>query len=93
MIIREATLKDWDKLYDFFKKNYRANHPLHNKEFWEWQYGDEKFGRSFICLDDNEEVGLAYESLCKQGIRRQTHSVKTVCFGQTILSFGYYGCE
>jgi GNAT superfamily N-acetyltransferase len=66
MIIREATLKDWDKLYEFFKKNYRANHPLHTKAFWEWQYGDEKFGRSFICLDDNEQVvahvGASFEN-------------------------------
>jgi GNAT superfamily N-acetyltransferase len=56
MIIREATTKDWDKLVEFFKNIYRANHPLHNKEFWEWQYGDEKHGRSFICLDENEKV-------------------------------------
>ena len=56
MIIREATIKDWDQLVVFFEKIYRENHPLHIKEFWEWQYGDEKFGRSFICLDDNEQV-------------------------------------
>lgn len=56
MIIREATIKDWDKLNQFFRAIYRENHPLHNKEFWEWQYGDEKFGRSFICLNDKEEV-------------------------------------
>ncbi len=41
MIIREATVKDWNELVVFFEKIYRANHPLHNKEFWEWQYGDE----------------------------------------------------
>ena len=66
MIIREATIKDWDKLVVFFEKIYRANHPLHSKEFWEWQYGDEKFGRSFICLDDNEQVvahaGASFEN-------------------------------
>jgi hypothetical protein len=56
MIIREATVKDWDKLVQFFIKIYRQNHPLHHKEFWEWQYGDEKFGRSFICLNENMEV-------------------------------------
>jgi hypothetical protein len=56
MIIREANIEDWDKLVRFFKIIYRENHPLHNKEFWEWQYGIEKFGRSFICLNENEEV-------------------------------------
>jgi hypothetical protein len=66
MIIREATIKDWDKLVQFFKKIYRENHPLYNKEFWEWQFGDEKYGRSFICLDDNGDVvahvGASFEN-------------------------------
>ena len=56
MITREATKKDWDRLLVFFLKIYRANHPLHKKEFWEWQYGNPKFGRSFICLNDKQEV-------------------------------------
>jgi GNAT superfamily N-acetyltransferase len=66
MIIRAATINDWDRLLYFFKKNYRESHPLHNKEFWEWQYGDEKFGRSFICLDDTNRivahVGASFEN-------------------------------
>ena len=66
MIIREATVMDLDKLVLSFKKNYRENHPLHNKEFWKWQYGDEKYGRSFICLDDKEQVvahvGASFEN-------------------------------
>lgn len=66
MVIREAAIEDWDKLLQFFKKIYRENHPLHSKKFWEWQYGDEKFGRSFICLDDNEHVvahvGASFEN-------------------------------
>lgn len=66
MIIREATVMDLDKLVLFFKKNYRENHPLQNKEFWKWQYGDEKYGRSFICLDDKEQVvahvGASFEN-------------------------------
>ena len=64
MITREATSKDWQKLKQFFTKIYRQNHPLQNKEFWEWQYGDENFGRSFICLSDNGKVvghiGVSY---------------------------------
>lgn len=66
MIIREATIKDWEKLLQFFKKVYRDNHPLHNKEFWEWQYGNKNHGRSFICLDTNEQVvahvGASFEN-------------------------------
>jgi len=56
MTTREATIVDWDELYKFFTKIYRENHPLQNKEFWEWQYGDEKFGRSFICLNEKGEI-------------------------------------
>ncbi len=56
MITREANIEDWEKLLKFFKNIYRENHPLHNKEFWEWQYGDKKFGRSFICLDENNTI-------------------------------------
>ena len=56
MTTREATIKDWDKLEVFFTKIYRQNHPLQNKEFWEWQYGDSKYGRSFICLNLNDEI-------------------------------------
>jgi len=56
MTTREATTADWDELYKFFTKIYRKDHPLQNKEFWEWQYGDEKFGRSFICLNEKGEI-------------------------------------
>lgn len=56
MITREATIEDWEKLLLFFKKIYRVNHPLHNKAFWEWQYGNSKYGRSFICLNNSKDV-------------------------------------
>lgn len=56
MITREATIKDWGILESFFKIIYRDQHPLHNKEFWEWQYGDLQYGRSFICLNEKGEV-------------------------------------
>ncbi len=56
MITREATNADWKKLETFFLKIYRKNHPLHNQKFWEWQYGNPKFGRSFICLNENDEI-------------------------------------
>lgn len=56
MIVREANIEDWDKLYVFFAKIYRKNHPLQKKEFWNWQFGDSKFGRSFICLNEQNEI-------------------------------------
>jgi GNAT superfamily N-acetyltransferase len=56
MIVREAGIEDWEKLFVFFSRIYRNNHPLQNKEFWIWQYGDPNFGRSFICLNEKEEV-------------------------------------
>lgn len=56
MTTREASIEDWDKLLVFFKKVYRENHPLHNKEFWDWQYGNKEFGRSFICLNESDSI-------------------------------------
>jgi hypothetical protein len=51
MITREATIDDWDKLFFFFNRIYRKNHPLQNMDFWIWQYGNKNFGRSLICLN------------------------------------------
>lgn len=56
MITREATIEDWEKLETFFRRIYRKNHPLHNRDFWIWQYGDKKYGRSFICLNDEDKI-------------------------------------
>ncbi|RZJ27749.1 MAG: GNAT family N-acetyltransferase [Flavobacterium sp.] len=56
MEVREANIEDWNELLKFFSRIYRANHPLQNKEFWQWQYGDAQFGRSFISLDENGEI-------------------------------------
>lgn len=56
MKIREATIEDWNELYKFYSKIYRKNHPLQNKDFWIWQYGDKKEGRAFICLNDKGNV-------------------------------------
>ncbi len=56
MIIRKANSNDWDNLYPFFKGIYREKHPLQSEAFWEWQYGDENYGVSFICLNENNEI-------------------------------------
>ncbi len=56
MEVRIATSADWDKLHGFFTRIYREKHPLQNREFWEWQYGDERFGRSLISLNEKGEI-------------------------------------
>lgn len=56
MITREATIEDWDKLLVFFTKVYRQNHPLQNKEFWNWQFGNSNYGRSLICINEKGDI-------------------------------------
>lgn len=56
MITREANIEDWDLLFVFFSRVYRKNHPLQNKEFWIWQYGDKQYGRSLICLNESGSI-------------------------------------
>ncbi len=56
MITREANIEDWEKLHQFFLRIYRKNHPLQDMKFWLWQFGDSNFGRSFICLNENDEI-------------------------------------
>ena len=56
MIIREANINDWKELLIFFNKIYRKEHPLQNREFWEWQFGNPKYGRSFVCFNENGKV-------------------------------------
>ncbi|MGM1056419.1 MAG: GNAT family N-acetyltransferase [Bacteroidota bacterium] len=55
-LIREANIGDWNILLKFFSRIYRKGHPLQNKNFWEWQFGDENNGRSFICINDLGEI-------------------------------------
>lgn len=56
MNIREANIEDWDKLQSFYSRVYRPKHPLLNKEFWQWQYGDKKYGCAFIYLNSKNEI-------------------------------------
>jgi hypothetical protein len=56
MITREATIEDWELLQSFFKIIYRENHPLYNKEFWNWQFGNKEEGRSFVCINEKGQV-------------------------------------
>ena len=51
-----ATENDWEKLHTFFSRVYRPHHPLQNRDFWKWQYGNQNFGRSFVCLNEDGEI-------------------------------------
>lgn len=56
MKFREATINDWEKLVVFYQRIYRKDHPLQKKTFWNWQFGNPKYGRAFICLDINDKI-------------------------------------
>jgi hypothetical protein len=47
---------DWNMLLSFYKKAYRELHPLQNKEFWDWQFGTENYGRSIIAIYENDII-------------------------------------
>lgn len=51
-----ASENDWEMLLKFYKKVYREHHPLQNLYFWRWQFGNEKYGRSFIACEGDEVV-------------------------------------
>jgi hypothetical protein len=56
MEFREATFADWEKLSAFYNRIYRDRHPLQNSDFWQWQYGDPRYGRAFIGLDRDGRI-------------------------------------
>lgn len=47
---------DWELLFPFYSKAYRENHPLQNREFWNWQYGNPDYGRAIIGISGNKVV-------------------------------------
>jgi len=53
---RIAEKSDWNMLLVFYKKAYREHHPLHNQDFWNWQFGDKDFGRAIIGICKNEVI-------------------------------------
>lgn len=55
-MFREATIADWERLEPFYRHIYREGHPLQNKAFWDWQYGDATHGRAFIFIGDDGQV-------------------------------------
>ena len=57
MICRVAESVDWSSLSSFFNDIYRQNHPLQKYEFWDWQFGNEKYGRSLIVDNGGKVAG------------------------------------
>lgn len=65
MDIKIADYSDWEILVVFYKKIYGIHHPLLHRAFWNWQYGNEEFGRALIAIQNNEVVahlGIAINS-------------------------------
>jgi len=56
MIVREANSNDWEELLSFYSRVYRKGHPLQNKQFWEWQYGNIKEGVAYIALEEGSII-------------------------------------
>jgi hypothetical protein len=56
-VCRFATFEDWPKLRVFYQAIYRQGHPLHNADFWRWQYGDPQHGQAAIVVDGDKVVG------------------------------------
>lgn len=48
---------DWPILKTFYARAYRENHPLHNRRYWRWRFGDPDLGKSYICLDRDTVAG------------------------------------
>jgi hypothetical protein len=54
---RFATFDDWPKLREFYRSIYREGHPLHDAQFWRWQYADPEHGQAAIVIDGERVVG------------------------------------
>ncbi|HWB28500.1 MAG TPA: GNAT family N-acetyltransferase [Chitinophagaceae bacterium] len=57
MEIRAATITDWPLLQSFYMSVYKAGHPLQNRQFWQWQFGNPRFGQAFIAIDNGHIAG------------------------------------
>lgn len=55
--IREAVMEDFDLLLPFYKQAYRPGHPLHNRDFFYWQFGQSLVGKALMALDHGLVVG------------------------------------
>jgi hypothetical protein len=53
---RFATEEDWPALRAFYDAAYREGHPLKNRAFWRWLYGDPEHGRAAVVVTDDGRV-------------------------------------
>lgn len=56
MEIRISNNSDWVVLKDFYAVVYKENHPLQSYDFWNWQYGNESYGRAIIAIVNNKVI-------------------------------------
>ena len=60
--IRYYKNSDWGQLKEFISLNWRKNHPVLNKEFFDWQYkgfgNENKKINSIVLLNNNELIGF-----------------------------------
>jgi hypothetical protein len=63
LVCRFASIDDWPMLRAFYGEIYRPHHPLHDLEFWRWQFGDARYGRAAIVSDGERVVGHLGTSL------------------------------
>ena len=57
IVCRTASPEDWSLLAPFYRRIYPEGHPLQNREFWMWQYGDARHGQAFIVEDAGKVAG------------------------------------
>lgn len=57
MEIKVAKLQDWSDLSRFYNSIYKVGHPLQNKDFWHWQYGNPEHGVALLAIHENEIIG------------------------------------
>ena len=55
--VRIASDADWPALLAAYRRTYREGHPLTNREFWRWRFGDDRHGVAIIAVADAELVG------------------------------------
>lgn len=50
--------KDWPKIKNFFKQNYRKDHPILNRKFFFWQFNVQKKINVLCALENNKIIGM-----------------------------------
>lgn len=58
VVVRPASLvEDWSRLSIAYRNVYRADHPLLDRTFWEWRFGDDRYGVAMVAVAGDAVVG------------------------------------